>query len=121
MSDEIRLLNQARALRRVARDALSSMEKLSQAQHRQIVVACADRIDRLADELERLASVDAFALGAKPSAWTPESCTIASVAAARPDAGRAGQPLSDATNVIQLPAAAASERDPQDASTAKPS
>jgi hypothetical protein len=58
MSDEIKLLNQARILRRVARDTRSYAEELSQLQHRQIVSAYANRVDGLAAELERLASVD---------------------------------------------------------------
>ena len=76
MSDEIKLLNQARTLRKVARDTRSYAEELSEAQYRQIVCAYADRLDSLAGELERLASVDPLT----PEAWAAEFPIVAPAA-----------------------------------------
>jgi hypothetical protein len=75
MSDEIKLLNQARVLRKVARHTRSYAKELFQAQYRQIVFAYANRVDSLADELERFASGDA----GRPGAAAPKPWTVASL------------------------------------------
>jgi hypothetical protein len=55
MSDQIKLLNQARIMRSVVRQSRSTALQLSDANYRAFVLRYADLVDVQADGLERLA------------------------------------------------------------------
>ena len=55
MSDQVKLLKQARTMRTVARQSRSVAQQLSRANYRQFVLRYADMVELQADGLERLA------------------------------------------------------------------
>ena len=55
MSDQVKLLYQARTMRNVARQSRSVAQQLSEACYRQFVLRYADMVELEADGLERLA------------------------------------------------------------------
>ena len=55
MSDQVKLLDQARTMRNVARQSRSAAQKLSGANYRKFVLRYADMVELQADGLERLA------------------------------------------------------------------
>ena len=55
MSDQVKLLKQARTMRNVARQSRSVAQQLSKANYRQFVLRYADMVELQADGLERLA------------------------------------------------------------------
>ena len=55
MSDQVKLLKQARTMRNVARQSRSVAQQLSKASYRQFVLSYADVVELQADGLERLA------------------------------------------------------------------
>jgi hypothetical protein len=55
MSDQVKLLKQARTMRNVARQSRSVAQQLSEASYRQVVLRYAEIVELQADGLERLA------------------------------------------------------------------
>jgi hypothetical protein len=76
MSDQVKLLDQARALRDVARQVRSTAHQLSRAADRECVHRYADAVDQHAADLEQLATAEDLTQainsgGMAPAAFSP--------------------------------------------------